>query len=221
MAAFPIFGRGFRAGPGLLGPGERPSACRHAMVLGPAGGRCERASGPDVLHGLPAAVGAELLVQVPQVGLDSVGREVEFGAPIWVGRQRSARVSLSVSGSPGQGGSADGGAGLFAWPSRPASSEKSVGSVAACAARRSTSPSATRIRAGNSTRSGSAGLRSRSGAEHGGLLVAGRVGRDCFQQPERRCSQQMGPGQGAVADGCERGRGLLRVVVNEPRPLGG
>jgi len=49
---------------------------RPADVLGSAAGPCEQADGPGTLHGLVAAVHAELAVQVPHVGLDRFGGAV-------------------------------------------------------------------------------------------------------------------------------------------------
>src|SRR5580693_10650883 len=74
------------------------SACPYAMGLGAAGGRGEQAGGPGALHGLAAAVRAELAVQVSQVGLDRVRGQEQLGGDLWrthVGGQVAQHAGLA------------------------------------------------------------------------------------------------------------------------------
>src|SRR5580693_9083757 len=113
--------------------GPLRAAVRPSGVPAPAGGDREQADSLGALHGLLAAVRAELAVQVPQVGLDRVRRDVELGGDLWrahMGRQVAQHASLALGEQlvrPGRF------AGWWrwpvAWPGRLAASQVSAASA--------------------------------------------------------------------------------------------
>jgi hypothetical protein len=58
----------------------RPSASTHGLA--PVRGRCQQAQGTGARDGLTTPVGTELGVQVAQVGLDGVERDVQLGGDL-------------------------------------------------------------------------------------------------------------------------------------------
>jgi hypothetical protein len=169
-------------------------------------------------HGLPAAVRAEVAVQVPQVGLDCVRGEVELGGDLrrtHVGRQVAQHAGLALGER-------------LAWPGRfarrwrGARSSRRAGPLPPRLGPLRRGGAGPGVRAARAP-CGSGLEKARDWAwppevalpgECGGIRIAERVVRDHFQQRSRRCPQQMGPGY----DSFPRGPALRPSdVVPPPR----